>query len=521
MEEKKGETMDVNAVPTDGSSIQNHSESETNSKNAYEHHVASITEKGDTTVHFYDKKLVSFLPPYSNSMIQIVMLGFVVFMTPGMYNALTGIGASISGPKGVQTQDNSNVALYCTFAGIGFFSGTICNIIGSRYCLMLGGTGYLIYAGSLLSYNHNQNEGFVIFAGAYLGFCASCLWAAQGSIIMSYPTEDRKGTAIMIFWIIFNFGAVIGAIIPLANNMHSTAPGVKDGTYIAFMVLMGCGSVIAFFMLPKEKVWREDGTRIADKKYPDWKDEILGCFRLLIKEPQILFLFPMFFSSNWFYTYQFNEFNAGRFNIRTRSLNSLLYWFFQMIGAAIIGNMLDLKWFRRSLRAKIGWVFLFVVGFAIWGGGYAFQKQFTRSDVTANADGTFKLTPMDFKDRAYIGPMFLYIFYGMFDAMFQSYCLWVMGALSNDSEKTAYYAGYYKGIQSAGAAVAWRCDALKAPFMSMFASSWGLIEGSLLLATPLIFFKIKDHTGETPEDILSEDEFQPVVSLLSGEGRMV
>lgn len=32
---------------------------------------------------------------------------------------------------------------------------------------------------------------------------------------------------------------------------------------------------------------------------------------------------------------------------------------------------------------------------------------------------------------------------------------WVMGALTNDTSLSARYAGYYKGIQSAGAAVAW------------------------------------------------------------------
>ena len=31
--------------------------------------------------------------------------------------------------------------------------------------------------------------------------------------------------------------------------------------------------------------------------------------------------------------------------------------------------------------------------------------------------------------------------------------------------------------------------------MSLFASSWGLVQGSLVLAIPLIFFMIKDHTA--------------------------
>lgn len=31
-----------------------------------------------------------------------------------------------------------------------------------------------------------------------------------------------------------------------------------------------------------------------------------------------------------------------------------------------------------------------------------------------------------------------------------------MGALTNNSRKLANFAGFYKGIQSAGAAIAWR-----------------------------------------------------------------
>lgn len=112
---------------------------------------------------------------FSSAMCQIVLLAFVVFLTPGMFNALSGIGAAISDKK---TADLANTALYVTFSTVGFFAGTICNVIGVKMSLVFGGFGYAIYAGSLLSFNHNENKGFVIFAGAFLGFCASLLWAA-------------------------------------------------------------------------------------------------------------------------------------------------------------------------------------------------------------------------------------------------------------------------------------------------------------------------------------------------------
>ena len=61
----------------------------------------------------------------------------------------------------------------------------------------------------------------------------------------------------------------------------------------------------------------------------------------------------------------------------------------------------------------------------------------------------------------------MYLFYGFLDAMWQTYAYWLMGALSNDSRKLAYFAGFYKGIQSAGAAVVWRMDAVQYSFESL------------------------------------------------------
>ena len=90
------------------------------------------------------------------------------------------------------------------------------------------------------------------------------------------------------------FGAVIGSIIPLAENMHNQGSSASDGTFIAFIILMICGSVLANFMLPISKVWKSDGTRVMTKTHPYWKDELIGLGRTLIKEPKILLMFPMF-----------------------------------------------------------------------------------------------------------------------------------------------------------------------------------------------------------------------------------
>ena len=80
-----------------------------------------------------------------------------------------------------------------------------------------------------------------------------------------------------------------------------------------------------------------------------------------------------------------------------------------------------------------------------------------------------------------------------------------MGSLTNNERKLANFAGFYKGIQSAGAAIISAVDNQHKPYMNIFASTWGLLAGSLLIAAPVIVMKIRD-TVPLEEDIKFSDE---------------
>lgn len=475
-----------------------------------------ITEHHDSALPAYDNlpkgwiyKKFPFIGGrvwFASPKVQLLMIAIVCFLCPGMFNALGGLGGA--GTSDSSANSKANTALYSTFAVVGFFAGTITNRLGIRFATTLGGLGYCIYAASFLSWHHTHNQGFVIFAGAFLGVCAGLLWCAQGAIMMSYPTEENKGKYISFFWIIFNFGAVIGALIPLAQTVNSSdASAVNDSTYIAFIVLMFAGAVIAMFLVNGNRVIRDDGSKVILMKNPSWSTELLGLWQTLSQQPIVLLLFPMFFASNIFYTYQMNNFNGAYFTIRTRSLNNLLYWLAQIIGAVINGYFLDMERFTRTQRARISFVFLFVLTMGIWGGGYAWQKDKPTREFAAihGADGLKDFPWIDWKDSDYLGGMFLYFFYGFYDAIWQTSIYWYMGALSNSGRKAANLAGFYKGIQSAGAAVFWALDSDGVAFMTMFASSWGLLAGSLLIASPLIWFRISDHVS-MEEDLKFSDE---------------
>ena len=94
---------------------------------------------------------------------------------------------------------------------------------------------------------------------------------------------------------------------------------------------------------------------------------------------------------------------------------------------------------------------------------------------------------IDFDDHSRAaGPMILYFVFGICDAMWQTFCYWTIGCLTNDILVSARYAGFYKGIQSLGAAVAWQVDAHDKKLMDQIIINWVLVVASLILFIPVI-----------------------------------
>ncbi|KAH0839630.1 major facilitator superfamily domain-containing protein [Lanmaoa asiatica] len=419
---------------------------------------------------------------YYHPYFQVSMLGFVCFMCPGMFNALGGIGGG--GQVNTTAQANASTATYATFAFFAFFSGTINNVLGPRLTLFLGTLGYSLYIASFLADNiHPGAYDFVVVAGAILGMCAGLLWTAQGSMMMAYPTEAQKGVFIGIFWAIFNLGAVIGSAVAFGLNFNNQ---------IGFLILTFIGVSLAPMMADPEKIIRTDGTKVNLPRQPSWKTEFYSLYVALKTDPMIILLFPMFVASNYFYTWQQNDYNAALFNIRTRGLNAFVYWAAQIFGSVFLGYcVLDRSKYRRRTRAFAGLIIVSAMVFAVHIWAYMYQKAYTRATLPAK---------MDFTSSGYPAHVWLYIFCGFLDAMWQTFVYWLLGAMSNDLAKLAVFTGFYKGLQSAGAAGVWHADAVTAPYMNIFISTWVLCTAGIVFALPMIHYRIKDHTDlDNPE----------------------
>ncbi|KAF9100237.1 hypothetical protein BGX27_000455, partial [Mortierella sp. AM989] len=421
---------------------------------------------------------------WNSPLAQIIAVGIICFCCPGMFNALNSLGGG--GQLDSNVGQNANVALYTCFAVFGLLSGAIHNKLGPKWTIFIGCATFILYAGSLLCYNHTQSGVFTIISGGILGVGAGMLWTAQGAIMMAYPREQDKGKFIGIFWAIFNMGAVLGSVISFAINYHVTeAKSLGDATYAVFIAIMGVGTLIALSLASPFNVTHSNGDHILIQQFPTWFGEIKAIMKLFL-DWRMIVLIPMFLSSNWFYSYQFSTVNGRYFSIRTQSLNNILYWASQIAGSFLFAKVLDYQGVNRRTRALWGLVIITVAFVATWIGGIFFQRKYKVTDPPLHHD--FK------EGGAYIGPMFLYMFYGLNDAAWQTYIYWSMGALSNDATVLSRYAGFYKCIQSSGAAISWRINAVGTAYMTELIVCFALLVASLPGALYLAL-RIQDQTG--------------------------
>ncbi|KAL5859404.1 hypothetical protein ACOSQ4_000700 [Xanthoceras sorbifolium] len=396
---------------------------------------------------------------YNSPLVQVSLIGLVCFCCPGMFNALAGMGGG--GQVHPTAANNANTALYTAFSVFGILGGSIYNIFGPRLTLAAGCSTYVLYAGSFLYYNHYQDQTFAIVAGAVLGIGAGLLWARQGAMMTSYPTPNRKGTYMSLFWSIFNMGGVIGGLIPFILNYHRTkAETVNDKTYVTFMCFMSAGAVLSLTILPPSHVVRNDGTRCANIKYSNVSTEAMEILKLFLNW-KLLLIVPAAWASNFFYSYQFNNVNGLMFNLRTRGFES------------------------RRKRGLVGIGIVALFGTAIWGGGLANQLHYSHDHPPRRLD--FKTSGNDFA-----GPFVLYFCYGLLDAVFRSLVYWMIAVLANDSETLSRYTGFYKGVQSAGSAIAWQVDTHKVPLLSQLIVNWPLTTVSYPLLVVLVMLAVKD-----------------------------
>ncbi|KZV77523.1 MFS general substrate transporter [Peniophora sp. CONT] len=415
---------------------------------------------------------------YRSPLTQVVLVGFTCFCTTGMFSAVSNLGAG--GTEDVALSDIANGVLYGCFAAMGIFAGGVTNLLGIRPTIFLGSLGYALYIGSLWCFQTQGTRWFVVFAGALLGISAALLWSAQGAIMMSYPLEKDKGKAF---------------VIALAINIrHGGLSSVSTGTYLAFVIIMFAGTGSTMLLLPPASIIRADGSLVKVQSASSPREEIRSLLEVF-KDWRMLALTPMFFVSNYSYAYQ-GAVNTFYFDGPTRAVNATLEGSGAIVGALFIGfAILDAPRIKRRTRGWLGLAFVSVCVITVWSCALAWQLKFTRAT---------DIDKMSYRDHAYAPKGTLYFFFYVSDAAYQALAYWIMGAITNDPFKLARYAGFYKAIQSAGAAGSFGMDAVATPFLNELLAGWTIMLVSLPLAG-VVIYHIHDTSYQDEETIFVDD----------------
>lgn len=111
---------------------------------------------------------------------------------PGIYTAITGLGAGGGRESSADVANKTNAILYGLLAFVGLFGGTILNMLRPKLSLMIGSIGYPLYVGGLWYYDRTGISWFPLFSGAALGITGGFLWTAAAYIQFAYAEEKDK-----------------------------------------------------------------------------------------------------------------------------------------------------------------------------------------------------------------------------------------------------------------------------------------------------------------------------------------
>ncbi|KIX94203.1 uncharacterized protein Z520_10230 [Fonsecaea multimorphosa CBS 102226] len=418
---------------------------------------------------------------------QNFVVGAILFCLPGIYLALTGLGAGGGRPSSQTVASTTNAVLYGLFCLFGWIGGAILNLVGPKFTMAFGALGYPLYVGGLWYFDRQGHSWFPYLAGAFLGVTAGCLWTAAGFVQFAYAEEDQKALFITWQWVFTSFGGTIGSLIAFGVNFHQTeSTGVSNAVYTVFIVIMclAIGIALVFIISPK-KVVRDDGTHIAIFTQPHVMDEIKGLI-MWFSDFKILALIPGIFVAEMNLAL-LSSINGYYFNLRTRSLNNVMFQFIMMPCPLLLAYIMDTSYIKsRRTRGMIGAI---IVGTLCLATNAGLAAWITKNDVNRQTN-----TPpgVDWSDDGFGAGFVLYLLSGIIYATYQIVVQWTLGALTNDPVQCSRLAGLFKGTTSLGMCISFVLDSKNVSYIDQLIVQFTLYAVGLVFLLGIIWFCVKD-----------------------------
>ncbi|KAG7086164.1 hypothetical protein E1B28_002126 [Marasmius oreades] len=410
---------------------------------------------------------------FRSTIFQVIVVGMVFFCAPGMYNALSSLGAG-----GLATPWYANATAAAGYVFMAFFAligGIIVSKIGPRLALFISSTGDVIYGGSLYLNSKNGTQWFMMLGSIWSGATDGLMYSVEGAIITGYPEPDVKGRMLGLWVFMRSIAPCIGGAIILGLNSETdSSGGVSLTTYIAIIVIMCLGPFFALLLSAPEKVQRKDGRRVGWRR-AGFVQASKEWWRVASSKDMLL-LCPLFFTS-WFYNSYIGTLQTQYMTVRTRALCAFAIPWGDILGGFMIGSFLDWKRISVARRARWSFIGIMVFNLALWVWAAIITKQLHDSHEI-----------VDWTSGSLFSKTFsLFVIFDAATMMTQTAMFWIVGKMSDDFAVLSYMTGTLRAVESAGQAVAYGIK-------STDSSDWisiGMNIGLIVLSLPFAWVVIR------------------------------
>ncbi|KAI1623022.1 hypothetical protein EDD37DRAFT_633617 [Exophiala viscosa] len=376
--------------------------------------------------------------------VQNVISGICLFFAVGIYTAVLNLGAGGAQADSAHINNIVAASLYSIFGVVAFFAGSVLNKLGPRYTMMIGAFGYPFYITGLWYFDKKGSAGYAITGGCVLGVGAAMLWTVSNYVAFAYGAEHQKAGFYATQAILNTCGNFIAACVVFGITHNNSLPdGVPESVYASFFCLMMMAIVAGWFLCKPQDVRRKDGQPLAVFKNETFWQEVKGCASLF-KDIRTWLLFPALLCAENPLVLQ-PTISAYWFDLRTRSLITLVTAVIQLLAFIGFQYILDLERLSRKARAYAGFGILFTVLVAAYSGeaGWFFSHP---SGFLTVANG------VDWTESGFGGFFVLFLLFQIAAAIGPMYLCWLISTFTNEPRRVGYYAGFMRSGMACGTA---------------------------------------------------------------------
>eukprot|EP01055_Gregarina_sp_Pseudo9_P002584 Gregarina_sp_Pseudo_9__2583@NODE_284_length_3295_cov_40_243857_g266_i0_p1_GENE_NODE_284_length_3295_cov_40_243857_g266_i0NODE_284_length_3295_cov_40_243857_g266_i0_p1_ORF_typecomplete_len574_score32_37UNC93/PF05978_16/1_4e13UNC93/PF05978_16/2_4e03MFS_1/PF07690_16/4e08MFS_1/PF07690_16/1_3e03Mid2/PF04478_12/5_3Mid2/PF04478_12/5_2e02Mid2/PF04478_12/1_6e03Wzy_C/PF04932_15/34Wzy_C/PF04932_15/84_NODE_284_length_3295_cov_40_243857_g266_i014863207 len=409
------------------------------------------------------------VPWASKAATQIVIYSIFCMCTLGPYNGLNGIGGG--GMKDVLLVTKLNAFYSISLAVFGWLGGAAFNYWGCRPVCVAACFTYLLYIVVLTCITLLGAPGVIALpTGVVLGVGAALLWATFGVVSIRYPTPLKQARVFALMWGLVNLGGFLCGLISLMTNLSSQSTDAGLASYLGLIIAVVIGTAVAAFGLRhQDSVIRSDGEPAGNDHANTTLIQTFSHALDAIKDKRLLMLWPAFLIPFAHHPFLFNGMNAQYFNIRSRSMNSSLYWGARIPGGILfyfvcrqrtkykhLGSTADVK---KCLARRLmpGYYLTFA-----WSALALSCSYFSIFDTFGNLSppkAPHELLDFHTDYPAALLAMTPFLTFGVLDSLIQSLLYNILGAMAGeDSGRAAVFSGFYKTLQSLMVGGLWTVD---------------------------------------------------------------